>query len=73
MSTTCDSRTGTASRSSSLRCGRTAASADTSTVRPSMSKNRNPYPPPGVARAPGSVTIRTPAVPSRAASPHTPA
>src|SRR6185312_10150788 len=63
-----DGRTGIDSPTSTLRCARTATPALTSIVRPSLSKNRNPYPPPGVASAPGSLTSRTPSAASRAAS-----
>ena len=67
LTTTCDSRTGMDSPTSILRCARTATPALTSIVRPSLSKNRNPYPPPGVASAPGSLTSRTPSAASLAA------
>jgi hypothetical protein len=42
LTTTCDSRTGMDSPSEILRCARTATPELTSTVRPSLSKNRNP-------------------------------
>ena len=42
FTTKCDSRTGIDSRGSILRCTRVATSAETSTTRPSPSKNRTP-------------------------------
>jgi hypothetical protein len=50
------------------RYGLAPTSADTSTTRPSGSKKRSPYPPPGLASLPGSRISRTPSAPSRAAS-----
>src|SRR5688572_32184964 len=41
LMTACDSRTGTDSRSSTLRCSRGATSAETSTVRPSRSDRKS--------------------------------
>jgi len=60
--------TGIASFSSIFRCCLTSTSAETSTVRPSTSKNRKPYPPPGVSIVPGREINRTSPARSRSAS-----